>query len=273
MIPIRLGLKASSDPKQVESRLRYHPQVFEFHTDQEDFSTEGLKRLEEAIIEVRNAGVETIILHHPMKYKERFCELLAHSSNNSELVNFIDSSIQDLLTLAKKYDAKVLVHGSYEMREPDLLTPFDDKLQAQNYLLDRLLSLYQKYPDHLIFENGIWSLFAFGHEDFDKKLAQTKLPLAYDISHAFIELEGDMAALLTSLDNLKDNIQHYHLVDSMGRSHDSLTLGQGKVDWAAVLPHLNPNASYIYEINLADMTNPAEQLASHEYLVGINRKK
>ena len=55
----------------------------------------------------------------------------------------------------------------------------------------------------------------------------------------------------------------------MGQSHDSLPLGTGKIDWARVWPLLNPQATNIYEINLADQTDCQEQLASHRYLTGL----
>ncbi len=48
-----LGLKSSSDSQQLNSRLIYHPDVFEFYNSQKDFSKEGLRRLEEAIQEVQ----------------------------------------------------------------------------------------------------------------------------------------------------------------------------------------------------------------------------
>lgn len=90
--------------------------------------------------------------------------------------------------------------------------------------------------------------------------------MAYDISHAFIFLNRDNVALQRSLSTLKKNIVHYHLVDSFGKRHDSLPLGQGKIDWAKLLPLLNSRATSIYEINLANVTNPKEQVASHAYL-------
>ncbi|MEQ3498115.1 sugar phosphate isomerase/epimerase, partial [Enterococcus cecorum] len=37
-------------------------------------------------------------------------------------------------------------------------------------------------------------------------------------------------------------------------------------DWAKLLPLLNSRATSIYEINLANVTNPKEQVASHAYL-------
>ena len=100
-------------------------------------------------------------------------------------------------------------------------------------------------------------------------LAQKGYPLAYDISHAFIYLHGDNKALQRSLETLKETIIHYHLVDSLGETHDSLTLGHGKINWAEALPLFNENATSIYEINLKDLNNPIEQLESHAYLTKV----
>ena len=102
MFPIQLGLKASSAPEQVASRLKYHPDVFEFFTSEVDYTADSLEKLEEAIQKVKSSSVKTIVLHHPMKYQGKRLELVAHPKNNAELVNFIDFSTQKLLDLAKK---------------------------------------------------------------------------------------------------------------------------------------------------------------------------
>ncbi|EFQ57811.1 hypothetical protein HMPREF9176_1825 [Streptococcus downei F0415] len=54
--------------------------------------------------------------------------------------------------------------------------------------------------------------------------------LAFDTSHALIKAQGDNQVLLDSLERLRPNSHHYHLVDSMGKYHDSLTLGKGITD-------------------------------------------
>ena len=85
-------------------------------------------------------------------------------------------------------------------------------------------------------------------------------------------MHGDNKALQRSLDHLKSSIVHYHLVDSMGLTHDSLPLGIGKIDWAPVLKRLNPTATSIYEINLHDQRDCKEQVASHRYLTAIAKQ-
>ena len=78
MFPIQLGLKASCDLEQMESRLKYHPDVFEFFTSETDFTASGLQHLREAVQTVKASGVKAIVLHHPMKYQGQFLELVAH---------------------------------------------------------------------------------------------------------------------------------------------------------------------------------------------------
>lgn len=269
---IRLGLKGSTSDTQIESRLIHNPEIFEFYTSEADFSQEGLEHLARAIDKVKSAGVSDIIIHHPMKYKGKFMELVAHPSNNAELVDFINDSTKSLLDIAEEKDCKVLVHGSYEMREDDLMAPFNSLEEAQAYLFSRMDAFWELGKDRIMFENGITPLFSFGDPDFDQELVRRGYPLAYDVSHAFISLSGNNAALQKSLALLKNQTVHYHLVDSMGKTHDSLTLGQGKIDWKAALPFFNEKASSIYEIVLKDQENPQEQLDSHGYLMKISKK-
>ena len=121
-----------------------------------------------------------------------------------------------------------------------------------------------------MFENSIAPVFAYGDPLQEDENLSHDYRLAFDSSHCFIELHGNNQKLAVSLEHLKDRTVHYHLVDSMGETHDSLTLGTGKIDWANVLPHLNPAATSIYEINLQN--NCREQIDSHNYLVKLYQK-
>lgn len=86
-------------------------------------------------------------------------------------------------------------------------------------------------------------------------------------------MHADNDALIESLRHLKLQVKRYHLVDSMGQDHDSLPLGKGLVDWQRVVNELNPTASRIYEINLADQRHCQEMMASHQYLTQIVAEK
>lgn len=263
---MRLGLKSNADPDQIESRLKHQPSVFEFYTSEEDFTKEGLYRLEKGIRKVKDANIRDIILHHPMFYQGQMLELVAKTDCHPKLVDFIDFSTRKLLDLATKYDVQVLVHGSYEKQTLDFIADYQSLAEATEVLWQRLDTYQELGKNHIMFENSISPLFYFGDETLDNKIFDRQYRLAYDVSHAFISLKGDQAALEKSLDRLKNHIVHYHLVDSMGQEHDSLPLGQGAINWKRVVPLLNPQATSIYEIDLADMLVPKEQLESHTYL-------
>lgn len=265
----QLGLKASSDPAQIEDRLKYHPQTFEFFTDVHNFTPAGLAELKAGIRSVQGAGIDQIVIHQPMKFGDIHSELAAPQTAFPDLYDFIERSTAILLELASEFDLQILVHGGYSGDFPRVI-PFYPSLEAaQAAVLNRLDRFQELGGTHIMFENSISEFFAYGNPVTERAILDHGYRLAFDTSHCFIYLHGDNDALCASLAKLKDRVVHYHLVDSMGQSHDSLPLGTGKIDWARVWPLLNPRATNIYEINLADQTDCQEQLASHRYLTGL----
>lgn len=273
MFQPQLGLKGSSSRIQIDDRLKHHPTVYEFFTDMSDFTPDGYRQLADAIQYVQAAGIHHIVLHHPMKFHEHHSEVVAPERYYPDLYRFIEQTIEQLIRLGEDLNVQVLVHGGYSGAEVqhmvDLYPTIADARQAVYHRLDRFARAGR---DHIMFENSIAPVFAYGHPDQENEILAHHYRLAFDTSHCFIELHGDNQGLLASLRHLAPAVVHYHLVDSLGQNHDSLTLGTGKINWAGVLPLLNPAASSIYEINLHDQTNCAEQLASHRYLNQIARQ-
>lgn len=66
MVMPMLGLKGSSDQRQIDDRLQYHPDVYEFYTSAADFTPEGYQQLDEAVQYVQAKGIQRIVIHHPM---------------------------------------------------------------------------------------------------------------------------------------------------------------------------------------------------------------
>ncbi|MFT8555646.1 MAG: TIM barrel protein [Liquorilactobacillus hordei] len=269
MKKIDLGLKASSQREQFENRLSYQPNVFEFFTDENDFTTEGMKRLTDAILQVKNQGVAHIILHHPMRYKGEFTELVAPKSHFKELNYFIEFSTSQLLQLSFDYDLQTLLHGSYSRHTEQMISLYPSFLEARNIVYQKLDKFSKLGQAHIMFENSISRLFYYGFEDEDQFILDRNYRLAFDISHCFIKVKANNNELCASLKRLKHNVVHYHLVDSMGVTHDSLQLGKGKIDWKTVVPLLNEKASNIFEIKLSDENDAKEQIESYRYLVDI----
>lgn len=270
MLQPQLGLKGSCDDSQINDRLAYHPTTYEFYTSAEDFTNEGYRRLADAIQYVQAAGVKQIVLHHPMQFHEFHSEVVAPERWYPDLYRFIELTTEKLLYLADDFDVQVLVHCGYAGPEAKhFISLYPSVEAAQQAVYRRLDRFAAEGGDHIMFENSLAPVFAFGDPRQEEKILAHHYRLAFDISHCFIYLHGNNEALVDSLHRLQENIVHYHLVDSMGLSHDSLTLGTGKINWQAVLPALNPVASSIYEITLKDENDCQEQLASHQYLTHL----
>lgn len=265
-----LGLKGSSDRVQIDDRLQHHPAVYEFFTAASDFTTDGYRRLYDAVQYVQSQGISQIVLHHPMKFGNHHSDVVAPERYYPDLYRFIETTTEQLIRLGHDLNVQVLVHGGYSGPEVEhMVDLYPSVAAARQAVYHRLDRFADAGGEQIMFENSIAPVFAYGHPNQEDEILAHHYRLAFDTSHCFIELHGDNAGLQRSLRHLAPAVVHYHLVDSMGQTHDSLPLGKGKVDWAPVLPLLNPAATSIYEINLRDQTNCQEQLASHEYLLGI----
>lgn len=205
-----------------------------------------------------------------MKFENYHSEVVAPEKYYPGLYRFIETTTEQLIRLGHDLNVQVLVHGGYSGAEVQHMVDLYPSVEAaRQAVYDRLDRFKDEGGNQIMFENSIAPVFAYGHPDQEDEILAHHYRLAFDTSHCFIELHGDNAGLQRSLKHLAPDVVHYHLVDSLGQTHDSLQLGTGKIDWAKVLPLLNPNATSIYEINLKDQNNCAEQMASHRYLMGI----
>lgn len=266
---LQLGLKGSSDMRQIKDRLSYHPTTYEFFTQASDFTETGFAHLQQAVAYVKQAGVAHIVLHHPMQFQQWHSELIAPADRFPDLYQFVERSTKMLIQLAKQEDVQCLVHGSYAGGTQLFIDCYPSLAAARNAAFRRMDRFAQLGGDHIMFENSISPIFSYGDPDLEDQIMAHHYRLAFDTSHCFIYLHGNNKGLQASLKHLQPQVVHYHLVDSMGQTHDSLPLGRGKIDWQSVLPLLNPHASRIYEINLKDNLHCDEQLASHHYLESL----
>ncbi|GBG94888.1 xylose isomerase [Ligilactobacillus salitolerans] len=267
---IQLGLKSGTTERQVKDRLQYQPDVFEFYTNENDFTVEGLKRLTYDIEWVKDEATNKIVLHHPMKFRGVATELAAPEDRCPDLYAFVEQSSLDLLQIAAEQNVQVLIHGAYARQTEQFIAMYPNLATANKAVFKRLDHFQKLGGQHVMFENSISRLFAYGDPTQEKEILSHQYRLAYDTSHCFIKTRGSNEALDASLKNLHDQIVHYHLVDSMGQHHDSLPLGKGKISWQQVVPLLNPQATNIFEIQLADENHALEQVESFKYLQSLS---
>ena len=269
---VQLGLKGSTAKNQFEDRLQYHPDVYEFFTQESDFTKEGIPKLKYAIEKVKAQATNKIVLHQPMRYHhDIFTELIAPQSQCPGLYKFIEESTYEMLQLSFDYNIQSLVHGAYLRQTSKYIAMYLSFEDAQAAAFKRMDRFNEMGKGHIMFENSISPIFQYGDPYLENRIVAHHYRLAFDTSHCFIAEHGNNDKLMTSLKHLLNVTVHYHLVDSMGIKHDSLVLGTGKIDWKRVLKILaqNKNATSIYEINLKDSTKATEQIESYQYLINL----
>lgn len=286
---IKLGLKSDCSPEQLENRLKLPFECYEFHLWFRDLETsEGLENLEQKIQLLQEKGCTNLVLHQPIKNSLNFVQIAVVCPNDKQ--NYLDFmySTEQLAYLARKYDVRCLIHSSYNTPE---MTDDDNDLNniynSNQTYFDVMIERYKYFNTisggRLMLENSTNTSIFYGDRFVENKLIEAvpDINLCYDISHAFISINKYLTnydkerandLLIESLRNLKDNIVHYHVVDSLGEFHDSLKVGDGLIDWKRVLSELNPNATMIFECYEQDITIPENEQASYDYLVKLEKE-
>ncbi|MBM6411458.1 TIM barrel protein [Lacticaseibacillus paracasei] len=269
---MQLGLKAGTDIVQIRDRLRYHPDVFEFFLTENDFSENGWYHLRE-MTKLVHKSVDHIIFHQPMTWHGWRTGLSVNERVHPDLYRFVIESSMRLIAYAQEVGALALIHGTYDSFNYNYIKDWNSLMVSRTVCLGRMCQISQMGGNNVVFENGIDQIFAYGDPSFENLLLKLKLPLAYDISHTFIMVNGNNDKLMASLNHLASLIKHYHIVDSMGgKVHDSLTVGHGKIDWERVVPRMNDTASSIFEINLQNHSHCKEMLESYRYLQQVEMR-
>ncbi len=259
---LKLGLKCSYYPEQLYDRLRYKPDIIELHLNEDDLFRDKRKQLENTISMLSNQGCE-VYLHHPSKYNERYLDI---SNERKEDYFFFHLSTRILADICLSHSVKCVIHPHYKLTSTSAINKANNDNMIKG--IEQILS-YGK--DVFLWENSIYGLFTAQNQNwFEDIVRPLNLPLAYDISHAFISFKGDNRLLLEQIEKLDSYIQYFHVVDSEGQQHDGLQLGTGKINWEPILPFLM-NRPYIYEINLKDITAAVEMYESHLYLLYLSK--
>lgn len=271
MRSLKLGLKGSTDPKQIENRLSQKGiDIYEFHLLEDDLFGARLKNLESAISRLREQGIR-VYLHHPMAIQGK----LLHINDKISIAgDFFKLTTRILVDICERYDCYTVVHWNYGRLQNQMVVEQEvaDK-KSLIHTISRTIDFDERYGNgRILWENGVRGVGAFRNDyTLANLIVDTPLKLCFDVSHAFISLGGDSDALFKTMELIQDQICYYHVVDSLGVKHDSLIVGHGRIDFPRILPFILEK-DYIYEIMLADHEDCWEMVESHrvmEWLAGV----
>lgn len=257
---LKLGLKCSTYTEQLYDRLKYKPDIIELHLNEDDLFASKRKQLENTISMLSSQGC-AVYLHHPTQYNGKYLNI-SHEQKEHNL--FFHLSTRILAEICQSHSIKCVIHPHYI----PTATSFINK-ENTDKMLHQINQILSYGKEVFLWENSIYGLFTAQNPNWLEEIIRPlNLPLAYDISHAFISFKGDNKLLLEQINKLDSYIQYFHVVDSEGQKHDGLKLGTGRINWKSIIPFLM-SRPYIYEISLKDKTNSVEMYESHLYLVDL----
>ncbi|MCM2535919.1 TIM barrel protein [Neobacillus pocheonensis] len=259
---LKLGLKCSYYTEQLYDRLQYKPDIIEFHLNEDDLFGDKRKQLENTITMLSGQGCD-VYLHHPSKYNGRYLNII---TEQKEDYLFYHLSTRILANICLTHSIKCVIHPHYLPTAASTINK-----ENTDKMVNEIKQILSYGRDVFLWENSIHGLFTAQNPNWlDEIVRPLNLPLAYDISHAFISFKGNNRLLLDQIEKLDSYIQYFHVVDSEGQKHDGLQLGTGRINWKSILPFLT-SRPYIYEINLKDITDAVEMYESHLYLVQLSK--
>lgn len=266
----KLGLKCSIQPSQFQNRLEQeNVSLIEIHLNEADLFGENYEILKTRIRQIKEKGIE-VVLHHPMRI-HNVCLNVAY--RDCKEADYFSLTTRILVELCEEFDAHTVVHMSYGDKSLKLERNPSKDVIIQS--VARMIEVNETIGNGRIYwENGIHGNGAyFENEYLVDALAGTSLKLCFDISHAFISLKGDNQRLIETMARLEPNIAYYHVVDSMGVVHDSLTIGDGRINFEGVVYQMIVERPYIYEIGLSDVNDCREMMESHQRMLAIAAKQ
>lgn len=232
-------LKSNLSDQSLQNRLQYNPEIIELYLDENDLL--DTSRLVEKIRFLQSLNIR-VYLHQPSTHNGVYLDIL---SEDEDMRNYYYETSKILSTICHNENIHSVIHAHYV----NTVSSNSDK-QSTIKMRRRIQDILDFASDRFVWEDTIHGIFSFDNPYLlDELIRPLDLPLNIDVSHSFIACRGDNGKLQQILESTQKHAKYFHLVDSMGEKHDSLPLGEGKIDWKMVKPYVM-DKDFIFEINL-----------------------
>jgi len=255
-----IRLKTNIYEESIQDRLKYEPEIIEFHLNERDL--EDIPFLIQRIRQCKEKGSK-VYLHHPMKKGDVFLDIL---SEEKEIKDYYDWSTTILAEICEQEDIYCVIHANYAGTTSSVITKENTENVKKRIQHFRNI----KGGRRLLWEDSIEGVFSYQNPYLLSHIIEPlQLAITVDISHSFIALKGDNEKLQEVMEKTAPYAQYYHVVDSLGKEHDSLELGKGNVKWENIVSYLE-NKPFIFEIGLnPPYTDCQPMIASAHYFKQI----
>lgn len=256
-----IRLKGNLEQGNLDNRLSYNPDIIEFYLSDRDLQDPELIR--DRIRQLHDRRIKPY-LHHPPRHKGEYLDIL---SGTPDVRRFYHESCELLARICTEERAYCVVHAHYV----DTNCGRNITRERTAQLREEIRKVMSYSREVFVWEDSTEGLFSYGCNPdlFDELIEPLELPLIVDVSHTFISFRGDNRRLQHVLERTQPYAKYYHLVDSNGFEHDSLPLGQGRIDWRMVKP-LVLEKDFIFEITLSgDHSDCTPMVDSAHYFAAV----
>ncbi len=221
--------------KDFRSYLPYKPTLFEFHLSDKD--------LDEEI--PRGEFDQRVIVHAPEYMNRVYLNPASEDPDERKAtIEILQRSIDVARRLGESFQGtpKFIVHpGGITLVKSEhpkrLLELFADTLSSLK--TDGVDVLPENLPPRPWVFGGEWvtNIFMLA-EEIRGFLEETGYSMCFDTSHAALACNAFHEDLVEMITVLKPYIRHLHVADGSGTGEEGLQIGQGNIDFAAVLAPL-----------------------------------
>ncbi len=218
-----------------EHYLQYQPRLFEFHLSDKD--------LDEPV--PKGKWSQAVVVHVPEYNKRQYLNPAAEDpAERQAAVETLQRTIEVAKRLSESFSGvpKVVIHpGGITLlpaKDPKkLLALFADTLGQLK--ADGVELLPENLPPRPWVFGGEWvtNIFLLG-EEIKQFLTATGYKMCFDTSHAALACNAAGTDLVGMITLLRPFISHLHVADGYGIGEEGLQIGQGTIDWAAVMATL-----------------------------------
>lgn len=182
-----------------------------------------------------------IALHMPEKFGDGSLVDLASTDDGKRMdaIHILKKTID----LAKKINARSIVCHPGGIREKpehvDASPLLDSMRELKAYTPAHIELLLENMPDTYWYKGELYSPCLFKQKDEITGILKTlDIGLCMDLCHAKLYCNSSGEDFLSYVKTLKPFIRHIHIADARGISGEGLQIGDGEIDFEALLPLL-----------------------------------
>jgi sugar phosphate isomerase/epimerase len=247
-----MRLKCALGDKAIEDRLKYNPEIIELHLVEEDIINKD--RLFFVIELLQKKGIK-VYIHHPMRHNGIYLDIL---SNDMHMRHWYFEHTKILTDICNTYSIQCIIHAHYSQTKSSDHVDLDYSIQMQNEI--QKIELFSK--GCFLWEDTVFGAFSYNNPYLISDIiSPLNLNINFDTSHAFIALSGSNDRLLKAIQDVYPYIKYAHIVDSLGKDHDSLPINSGSINWNNIIPFIIEKP-FIFEIGLSDFDDCKEMVES-----------